>query len=98
MDEDLTRDLIEGMTRAHEIMGAMGPPPLEVQHDAFTAAERIGARTHWRRILADDGRFQWQAGLETARGTTWVDVAEPPLPEDADGIWRRAFCELGLLD
>lgn len=72
---------------AHEITGAESPPAA-VQHDAFEAAEAIGGRFDFRRVLDEHGRMVYEAGLITARGEAWVRVT----------TWGEAIRELGLED
>lgn len=88
---------IEAFERVRDIMGQVPPPSLEQQHDAYEAAEAIGAKLRIGRYLADDGTMRWRAGVETSRGTTWIDVVHRG-DVDVDDPWQYALSELGLLD
>lgn len=87
--------LHSAMERARAVLCTVPPPRVELQHDAFVAAEEIGATMRWERYLADDGEMRWRAGVVTARGTSWVDVVDRV---DVDDPWEYAFRELGLFD
>lgn len=87
--------LNKAFERARQVLCTIPPPSVELQHDAFEAAEAIGVKMRWERYLADDGDMRWRAGVETARGTSWVDVVDRV---DVADPWEYAFRELGLLD
>lgn len=89
MDPASARDHIAGMERAREILADSGGPSEQLQSRAREAAAELGLglEPRWRRVLDEEGKTVWQAGLRTARGKLWIPVTDS---------WEDAFRELGL--
>jgi hypothetical protein len=82
-------DVFGAWERAQRILGSGTPPPAELRRAAELTAASIGMRFVYGVVLTDEGHRRYRAGVETGRGTVWVNV------EDS---WEDAIRELGLAD